>query len=97
MQNRFSLQDNTFQPTDAKHSQHCKGNAKREEKKQLYWQCTNSKNTAVIYETSANGDKKTIPQKFLTKDFPNEHKDIRDKGNATLKDSTMKLIDQNKL
>lgn len=53
---------------------------------QLYWQCMNTENTAVIYETWANGDKKIIPQKFLMKDLPNESQEEGEiRRNATLR------------
>lgn len=53
---------------------------------QLYWQCMNAENTAVIYETWANDDKKIIPRKFLMKDLPNESQEESDiRRSATLR------------
>ena len=52
-------------------------------RKQLHWQSINCNNTAVIYETWLNNEKKTVPRKFLMKEIANEDPDekaIRKEG-----------------
>ncbi|CAB4041408.1 Hypothetical predicted protein, partial [Paramuricea clavata] len=41
-------------------------------RKQLYWHSLNSENTALIYETWINKEKKILPRKFLIKSIANE-------------------------
>ena len=41
-------------------------------RKQLHWHSLNNYNTAVIYETWLNNEKKIVPRKFLMKEIPNE-------------------------